>query len=146
MPNPPNLDLPEQPTGDIHVWHTAINALLTRPLYPKVVKPDCPCPFCFGHKIGRYLGYQERETEQRREDILTAAARATAQDYPASTLMLATKANHGAFCQLAETLVEHGARMTPSTAQTAAHVLASLPPELKQALRAILDDTAADRQ
>ena len=75
---------------------------------------------------------------------MTAASRATERDDPAGTLLLATQGNHKAFCQLAETLIEHGARMTLSTAQTAAHVLASLPPELKQALRAILDTTAAD--
>ena len=75
---------------------------------------------------------------------MTAAARTIAQDYPTESLLLATQANHEAFCLLAETLVEHSARMAPSTAQTAAHALASLMPELEQALRAILDTTAAD--
>lgn len=62
------------------------------------------------------------------------------------TLLIENEDNHKAFCHMVETLYEHGARMTPTTAQAAAEALASLPPELKQALRAMLDDTTAARQ
>lgn len=61
-------------------------------------------------------------------------------------LLIENEDNHKAFCHMAETLVEHGARMTPDTGQAAAEALASLPPELKLALRALLDDTTAERQ
>lgn len=59
-------------------------------------------------------------------------------------LLIDNEDHHKAFCHMAEILYEHCARMTPDTAQAAAQALASLPPELKQALRAILDDTAAE--
>ena len=61
-------------------------------------------------------------------------------------LLIENEDNHKAFCHMAEILYEHCARMTPDTAQAAAEALASLPPELKQALRAMLDDTTAELQ
>ena len=61
-------------------------------------------------------------------------------------LLIEDEDDHKAFCHMAEILYEHCARMTPDTAQAAAEALASLPPELKLALRALLDDTTAELQ
>ena len=118
MPNQPNPDPSEPPASDIHFRQATINVILAKG-YPDEAKPDCPCPYCVGYKIGRYLGHQERDIEQKREDALSAGASSLTQEYPAGNLLIATKGNHDAFCQLAETLVEHGARMTPTTAQAA---------------------------
>ena len=147
MPDPPNLHrpAPEQPV-DMHLWHAAVNALFTRNPYPDAVKPNCPCPYCVGHQIGRYQGWHERDTDQKVKDVLAGGVRNMNLPHVAQGLQLASHANYETFCDLAEDMTEHSAQMTFDTAQDLAKRLADLPPELKRALHASLDATAGDQQ